>query len=116
MIEATRNKCRELWEKGMTYEKIGRIVGYTGTNVAHELRKTKHRHELKCIFPGLEAWRNKHGMTVSGLCHSAGIDPIATKKLTGEEFTERLMMWQINALLKLTGLTYEEAFGGVDVD
>lgn len=116
MIEATRNKCRELWEHGKTCTEIGAEVGVCAATVARILRTSKHAKELRCIYPGLEAWRQQHSLTLTNLCGRAGLDGVLARKLAGENFPERLMMWQINALLKLTGLTYEEAFGGVDVD
>ena len=116
MIEARRKEIRRLWEQGYTYDQIADRYGCTEATVYHALRRKQTRVELTCIYPALEAWRQRKGLSLSAMCSLAGLDPSIAKKMSGKDRPERLTIQQIHSFLHLTGMTFEEAFGGVDFD
>lgn len=116
MIEAKRKEARRLWEQGYTYEEIAERFDCTEATVYHALKRKAKRRECKCVYPGLEAWRQKKGLTLTGMCVQADLDPELMKKLSGRLDPNRLYVSHIKSLLALTGLTFEEAFGNVEDD
>lgn len=116
MIEAKRKEARRLWELGYTYDQIADKFGCTEMTVYNALKRKTKKRECKCVYPGLEAWRQKAGLTLTGMCIQANLDPELMRKLSGRLDPNRLKVSHIKSLLALTGLTFEEAFGGVDFD
>ena len=116
MIEAKRKEARRLRALGYSYEEIAERFDCTEMTVYNALHRKAKKRECKCVYPGLEAWRQKAGLTLTGMCVKANIDTELMKKLSGRLDPNRLYVSHIKSLLRLTGLTFEEAFGGVDFD
>ena len=68
MIEAKRKEMRRLWEQGVPTAQIAAEVGCAKQSVYHILRHKHTRVELKCIYPALEAWRQRKGLSLSASC------------------------------------------------
>ena len=116
MIEAKRKEIRRLWLQGMPAAQIAAEVGCAKQSVYHIVRHKHTRVELTCIYPALEAWRQRKGLSLSAMCSLARLDPSIAKKMSGKDRPERLTIQQIHSFLHLTGMTFEEAFGGVEFD
>lgn len=116
MIEAKRKEARRLRALGYSYEEIAERFDCTEMTVYNALNRKAKKRECKCVYPGLEAWRQKACLTLTGMCIQANLDPELMRKLSGRLDPNRLYVSHIKSLLALTGLTFEEAFGGVDFD
>jgi len=109
-------------EQGMTYREIAEKCGCSYQNVAMSLAKRNVNHfrhitESGCVYPVLRNWMNEnricvdellrriHGHNVGGHTHSRW-----SELLKGR--TE-LKKHDIDSLLRVTGMTYEELFGEV---
>lgn len=114
MIEAKRDEARRLRARGYSYEEIAERFDCTEMTVYNALNRKAKKRECKCVYPGLEAWRQKAGLTLTGMCIQANLDPELMKKLSGRLDPNRLYVSHIKSLLALTGLTFEEAFGNVE--
>ncbi len=104
----------ELRKKGLSYAKIGAAVGCSA-QYAHYIAKRVNAPTVgaECIFGGLKRWLDKNGVKICKLCTllygAACGDRIRwlRRKLEGRT------MWnkkEIDRILEITGLTYEEAF------
>ena len=101
---------------GWSKDAIAHRLGCTTQCIRLTLRRKPIRTELRCIYPALEAWRQKEGLTLSRMCLRAGLDASIAHKLSGQKNPERLSLEHIICLLNMTGMTFEEVFGGVELD
>lgn len=110
---ATRKEMIEsLRGKGLTYEEIGEVLGITKQRV-HQIA-TKgytdkfHPESVRQIrFVGLRNWMLKNRVKVCELEKMCGLSKIYRSIVTDSyEPSKRT----IDAILKVTGLTYEECF------
>jgi transposase len=104
-------KCRE---DGMTYDEIAAKFNVSRQCVhqtvqAYENFKVK---ESACVYDGLRQWMNKNHIRVSQFCKMDefnGKNACSLRRyLKGDS---EIPMSVIDAILEITNLTYEEAFG-----
>lgn len=103
---------KKLRSEGMTYEKIGELLGVSRQAVHQIANKTSkdYLHEKtisqKVKYVGLRKWMLKNRVSMTKLGQLCGMTKI-NKSLTGD-FEPRKNT--IDAILRVTGLTYEECF------
>lgn len=110
----TREQKVEMFKmrmNGVSFEEIGNKYGISKQRVQQLLQTTIHKpRELsrKCVYPNLKKWCLEHDASFRQLALLAGITPTTIyAKLSGEvSFTQK----QIDKILGVTGMTYEEAF------
>lgn len=117
---ATRAEKQALRDQGLTYEEIGRELGISTQAVWQAIggRDESKFYVFKptgCVFPGLRRWLNANRVSRRELMRRMGRAPVASSmtrlsnKLAGRT---QLRKSDIDAILAVTGMTYEEAFGG----
>lgn len=114
-----RRRCeqvREMYGKGMTYEQIAEFFGVT-TQRVHQLQRADDAKDgfranvaSKVKYVGLRNWMFENRINLNELKNLSGLTGI-TKPLTG---TCEPSKHTIDAILRVTGLTYEECFGVED--
>ena len=107
-----------LRQSGMTYREIAEIYGCSRQNIAQRLtRKTssyKGYGETRCVYAGLRNWLNENSVCVSELLrrmygeNPASGDVSRCSRLLKGELSLRKP--EIDAIIAVTGLTYEELF------
>ena len=112
----------EMVEQGMTYAEIGRAEGISRQRVFQIIggRQKPHFRELtekECVYIGIRNWLNEHRMSraklareMYGYYHTTKV-PVVNGALMGSDTSKHT----IDAILRVTGLTYEQAFGGAIV-
>lgn len=96
-------------EFGVTRERIRQIIGSATTGTVN-----KRSSGCKCIYTGLKNWFFAKGFSAYQMNKELGLFKNTTgmySRLTG---TRKLDIDEIKAILKYTGLTFEEAFGEVE--
>lgn len=101
-------KCRK---NGMTYQQIADKFGVTRQAVhdsirKHEMRRRTIKPTTVC-FPGLRQWMSENQVKVADLERKTGL-PMYHALRSGN-----ISNAKVDAILRLTGLTYEEAFGDI---
>lgn len=111
-------EMRELKKQGKTYQEIGNILGISRQRV-HYLIGNKNEFLFKkilpnkCIYVGLRKWMNENKVCFSELTrqiygHSnPNNQALVKKRISGKTTFHKPF---IDSILKITGLTYEEAF------
>ena len=117
---ATKQEKMALREQGLTYREIAEHLGISHQAVAATLsgcdpRKFHLISESQCAYPGLRNWMNDNKVTNAELVRRCGLTPCSNsfERMRGylcrrAEPRKRT----IDKILSVTGLTYEEAFGG----
>lgn len=102
---------------GSSLQAIGDAYGITRERVRQILNYLKEDHSQtyavqKCIFPNIANWmRENDTVTIGGLADKLGISrQIVSWTLTGERDPKKKT---IDAILRETGMTYEQAFSRV---
>lgn len=120
--EERKAYMRSLYESGMTYEEIGETLGVSQQRVYQMIGGEYKNHfrrvsEKSCVFVGLRNWLNDNKVNVSDLVrriygefYAESHKRLASKLRGRTEFKKA----EIDKLLEITGLTYEEAFGGAE--
>ena len=112
-----RNKTiRDLRNTGMSAQQIADRYGLTRQRICQisgpVIRQADYFHEravARVVFPGLRAWMITNRVGHAEMARRAGLaDNVLRRKLIGQVI---LNMDEIDAVLKVTGLTYEAAFG-----
>lgn len=98
--------------KGMTYEEIGEVLGITKQRV-HQIATIQHNDHFRAEsvrqirFVGLRNWMLKNRVKICELEKMCGLSKVYRSIVTDSyEPSKRT----IDAILKVTGLTYEECF------
>lgn len=110
MIDLTKVEAYiECRKRGMTYQAIANLYGVSKQAVHEAIKGRKNRgihvKPQSVVFPGLRKWMCENHVfikeleTRTGLCLRSGLS------------SGRINNTKVNAILKVTGLTYEEAFG-----
>ena len=102
---------RKLHDEGISYEKIGQYFGISKQAVHQKLNRgpTNHFHEgsvRKVKYIGLRDWMLNNRITMTKLEELCGISK-SYKSLAGSYQPSKKT---IDAILAVTGLTYEECF------
>lgn len=100
---------KRLREKGMTYDEIGEVFGITKQAVhdtlSHQRDGFREKTILKIKYVGLRNWMLENRITITELEHRCGR---RITSLTHDHYD--LSKKNIDAILSVTGLTYEECF------
>lgn len=105
---------------GRTLQEIADEIGVTRQNVSLFLNQLASERKkgfkpFKCIYPGLKEWMFKNRIGISRIVNDMKLwksETVMFGRLNGRtNFT----IAEINAILEYTGLTYEEAFGVVEL-
>lgn len=118
VMQWKREQAIALRRKGMTYQEIADSMGVSKAYVAVLLDKTVKTSNFRIWpielspYPVLTQWMNDNQMTRQELAEKLGYSPstsscyIITKIMKTDKFTKK----EIDKLLELTGMTYEELF------
>lgn len=118
-------QINKLYSQGLTYSEIGKIIGIstqrvyqiTGGNKCDRFREIKPED---CIYPNIRKWMNENRVNRPKLTRlmfgEEGYSSVRWKSVSGF-----LKGWDgrkhyIDSILRVTGLTYEEAFKEEGVD
>jgi hypothetical protein len=98
--------------EGYTYQQIGIKYEISGERVRQILerviRERQNRRTAKCVYPKISEWCAEHKETMMSFAKRIGMSPCAFyPKIYGQQ---RFRQDQIDKILAVTGLTYEEAF------
>jgi hypothetical protein len=99
-------------EDGLSYEKIGQTLGISkqaAYKLGHPAAHNDYFHEdtiRKIKYVGLRDWMLKHRVTVTKLIELCGITGLKVSLRNGLDLRKS----SIDAILSITGLTYEECF------
>lgn len=113
---------KELYNQGVSVEKIAENYGISRQRV-YQLIETKRSYittvnEKQCIYPSLRNWLNFSRINICGLTRMIYGDAqehkitVVASALRGGNCTKKT----IDKILKVSGLTYEEAFGKGDAE
>lgn len=118
VMQWKREQAIALRKKGMTYQEIADSMAVSKAYVAVLLDKTVKTSNFHIWpielspYPALTQWMNDNQMTRQELAEKLGYSPstsscyIITKIMKTDKFTKK----EIDKLLELTGMTYEELF------
>lgn len=107
-----------LYESGMTMEQIGEKFGITRQRVFQLIGGNKKRRSAvvtpeKCIYIGLRKWMNKNDVSVTEMTrkmygNSTPVNYHHVREMLAGKLNMRKL--DIDKIIKITGLTYEELF------
>lgn len=112
-----KSEILALREQHLTYREIAERLGCTTQYIAQVCGKHQphmfHVISNKVIYPNIRNWMNENKISMNELCRRVGKTPYG-------ETANRVASWlygtndprkpDIDALLKATGMTYEQAF------
>ena len=119
----TKRECAlELRAQGMTYkqiaESLGSSIGYISQLIsAYNPHYFRIITEEGCIYPGLRNWMNANQVSRAELVRRMGQVTWATTVATMGHLMRgkyEPTKGTIDGILKVTGLSYEECFGGAE--
>ena len=99
-------------EDGLSYERIGEVLGISkqaAHQLAHRVERKNYFHEgtIKNIrYVGLRNWMLERRITVSKMNELCGMTGLKVSLRNGLDLRKK----SIDAILSVTGLTYEECF------
>ena len=111
-----KDEYMALREMGMTYAAIAKVYGCSRQNVQQACNRSKRNvvHPERCVYEGLRTWMNENHVTNKELCRRMYGQNLTTNTLNA---IRRRMVgrsrWQldeVNRILDITGLTYEQLF------
>lgn len=118
-MSARQKEMQKLRDAGYKYREIAEKLGVSMSAVHESIGHTGTRFyaidEKNCIFPGLRDWMNKTRTSKTALTikmYGYFASPYYARirdKLNGKN---ELKKYEIDQLLRLTGMTYEELFYG----
>ncbi len=114
-------QAEEMRNQGKTFHEIGAHFGVTYEGVrlvlahmAPQKRYFRAVTEKRCIYPGLRDWMNREQVSprrltaMMGYSTYAGVVRSLSDRLSGRA---EIRIGDIRNILRLTGMTFEEAFG-----
>lgn len=114
MMEITREMKIQMFNMtldGETLFEIAKKTGYSTEEVAKAICISLRDmyHHKGWVYPGLEAWMHENRVTLRAMADMCGVQYATMHRwITGKiSMTKR----NIDKILSVTGLTYEEAFG-----
>lgn len=121
-MRSRREIALEMREDGMTYQQIADELGCSKSYVGQLLGAFNPLHfravtEEGCIYPGLREWMNDNKVGRSEMLRRMGKAawPRHVSKLSGIlRGHHDPSKATIDSILKVTGMTYEECFGGAE--
>lgn len=112
---ALTEKMREMRRAGMTYAAIAKSYNMNAANVHHRLNTEP---KPKTIYKGLNDWMRKNRLNVSKLAERMGMTEIHDIERFRSQMSGRykITLDTIRKILRMTGMSFEEAFGCEDDD
>lgn len=112
----------ELREQGLSYTQIAEKLGVSPQAVRQALAKHNPKYfqfvtEKGCVYKGLREWMNENKVSRAELIRRMGYEPLSeTHTRFGNYLSGRsdFRKTNIDGILKVTGMTYEQAFGDPD--
>ncbi len=93
---------------GHTYKEIGQAFGISKQAVQQALFPTVNFPHKSWVYPNIRAWAKRRQMTAKKIAEATGVSVFTINKaLSGKV---NMSKSTIDALLNLTGMTYEECF------
>jgi predicted transcriptional regulator len=100
---------RKMRDKGLTYESIGEILGISRQAV-HQAANAGNGFRISTVdkvkYIGLRKWMTDNGVSVAELERRCGTSRLHHSLIRDVEPRKKT----IDAILRVTGLTYEECF------
>ena len=109
-------EIKRMRSEGMTIQKIADHYGCSRQNIseilcrAHGKRRATHKN--KCIYPGISRWMHENGYSITKMCEEFGMNKGTLGKYM--QGTRDIRIRTIREIMRITGLSFEEAFGGVE--
>lgn len=120
--EKRKEQMREMYAQGMNFTKIGEAFGISKQRVYQLIGGEKPYFikitEKHCVYEGLRNWMNENAISIAKLtravcgCYHPETRGTISNALKGANTSKHT----IDGILRVTGLTYEEAFGRGDVE
>ena len=99
------------FDKGLTVTQIADKYGVTKQCVSYAVIRAKTKPVVKvphCVYPNLYKWMESHGYSMTDLCNLTGCQPTRFYNIfRGKNHPNKSA---IDALVKVTGIPYEELF------
>ena len=114
---------KALRDQGLTYREIGKQLGisyqavYSGLYIECEGDYFREQTKQTCVFHGLREWMNENRVGLAELCRRIGD---TGKRTTYSRIRKALRGYSIlskndiDEILRVTGMKYEEVFGGAE--
>lgn len=111
----TKQERRELYDQGYTYAQIAEMCGVSKQAIQQSLapRRMVHRKTIsRIIYPKIKRWMVENEMSVSELNRMLGMASNGQDHTHTCQFLEgkRFDKFRVDGVLRVTGMTYEEAF------
>lgn len=121
MAGESRRRAQKLRDQGMTYKQIAQEMGVSKSYIGQLLGGYDPYHfqyisKEGCIYPGLRKWMNDNKVCRTELVRRMGKNAWSysvsamTSMMMGRTMPTK---YSIDAILRVTGMTYEQCFGGV---
>lgn len=115
----TNDERVALREQGYTLQQIADMAGVTKQAVQQSVARRyafNSKTVSRCVYPNVRDWLIRERLTISGLNRRLGVSVTCAhhtktmRFLEGKTFEKEM----VDAVLKESGMTYEEAFGGTE--
>lgn len=105
-------------DKGLTYREIAKKYGVSYQNVCQACsrfnpKQFRFHGETAVIYPNLRKWMNDNKISIAELVRRLGLSPVSNNITTVSSILKggsHLRKHQIDNLISVTGMTYEELF------
>ena len=112
----------KLQEQGFSYTQIAKILGISPQAVRQALSKHNPNYfrpfsEKGCIFKGLREWLNRNKVSRAELIRRMGYESLSDTSIRFRNYLSGVSEFRkrdIDKILEVTGLTYEQVFGDPD--
>lgn len=111
MSKEEKLRAYEMLLDGKSCSEVGKEFGVTKQRISQLFRIDGirlHQAAGSCIYPNLALWMVEHNVGYSKMARAVGTDPQTIRRALTADGTIRKHF--IDAILDLTGMTYEEAF------
>lgn len=114
MTKEDKIKAFEMRLDGCTYEEIGKCFGVSKQNVQQMLTAKKIGViRKKSVYPAIDVWLFDNGLSWNALGSMMSDNVKINDIYKIRDGKRHLRLDHIKAILKITGMTFEEAFGEV---
>lgn len=114
MTKEDKIKAFEMRLDGYTYEEIGKRFGVSKQNVQSMLAAGKNSViRKKSIYPAIDNWLIDNRLTWNSLRNMMSDSVKINDVYKIRDGKQHLRLDHIKAILRITGMTFEEAFGEV---
>lgn len=125
MSVISKERMLELYDKGLNYAQIAKEIGCSRQYVSQRLgyrndapARNKRYDETRCVYNGLRKWLNEEGISCAKFTRMLGYKPNSNAYVRVGNILNGTLeprMIDIDRILRVTDLTYEEAFKSDDI-